>query len=120
MVIRRLKTYTSESGNVYEYYFVGKRPALPDEALGPATEFIFDVRFSSQPTLALSIFLREEIIERWQSQNGRNLLEPEQYALAKMKLFQAFDETENLGEAGRKLTLQAEELEYFLLELGIG
>ena len=28
MTVRRLKTYTAQTGYVYEYYFVGKRPAL--------------------------------------------------------------------------------------------
>src|ERR1022692_4329238 len=41
--IRRLKTYTGAQGYVYQYYFVGKRPALPDDPEAPATEFVFDV-----------------------------------------------------------------------------
>ena len=38
-----MKTYSGAQGYVYEYYFVGKRAALPQDAEAPATEFIFDV-----------------------------------------------------------------------------
>ncbi len=119
MVVRRLKTYTSESGNVYEYYFVGKRPALADEPLAFATEFIFDVKSATQPTFAISIFLREKVVETWQHQTGRNLADVEQYALAKMKLFWAFNEIENLAETSRKFAIKAEELNSLIAELGI-
>ena len=30
MTLRRMKTYTGESGYVYQYYFVGKREALAE------------------------------------------------------------------------------------------
>lgn len=119
MVVRRLKTYTSETGNVYEYYFVGKRPALADEPLAPATEFIFDVRSASEPTVALSIFLREHSVEGCRRDNGRGLVEPEQYGVAKMKLFRVFDEIESLREPKRKFAIEAEELSSLLADLGI-
>ena len=32
MTIRRLKTYTGSQGYVYQYYFVGKRPAATPNA----------------------------------------------------------------------------------------
>ena len=31
MTVRRMKTYTGGQGYVYQYYFVGKRPALPGQ-----------------------------------------------------------------------------------------
>ena len=40
MTVRRLKTYTGAQGYVYQYYFVGKRPALADDPEAPATEFV--------------------------------------------------------------------------------
>ena len=43
MTIRRLKTYTGQTGYVYQYYFVGKRAALEGDAEAPSTEYIFDV-----------------------------------------------------------------------------
>ena len=119
MVVRRLKTYTSETGSIYRYYFVGKRVALRDEPLAPATEFIFDVTRSSGPTFAVSIFLRQHSLDSWQQKNGRDLVEPEQYAAAKMKLLRAFEDVEDLRETGRRLLIEDEELESFLAELGV-
>src|SRR5438445_251084 len=40
---RRMKTYTAETGYVYQYYFVGKREALPQAPEAPAAEYVFDV-----------------------------------------------------------------------------
>ena len=119
MVVRRLKTYTSENGNVYEYYFVGSRAALPKDPFHPATEFIFDVTSGAAPTFAISIFLREQAIVAWQSNHGRTLVEPERYAAAKIKLFHAFDESEKLRETGRRLVIEGEELQDLLSGLGV-
>jgi hypothetical protein len=119
MTVRRLKTYTGETGCVYQYYFVGKRPALADDPEAPATEFIFDVSSDRKQTFAVSVFVREEAIAEWQRHHGRNLLEPEQYAAAKMMLFRAFDELENLIEQGRRLRVGGEELQHLLAQLGV-
>lgn len=119
MTVRRLKTYTSESGNVYQYYFVGKRPALPDDPYAPATEYVFDVLSDRKPTFAISIFLWESAVLDWQQRHGRDLIETEQYAAAKTRLFRAFDEIENLMEQGRRLLIGTEDLEELLAHLGV-
>jgi hypothetical protein len=119
MSTRRLKTYTSETGSVYQYYFVGKRSALVHDAFAPATELIFDVHSGSPPFIAISIFLRAASLELWQRNHGRELAQPEQYAAAKMKLFRAFDENENLTGSARRLAIEIEELEELLAELGV-
>ena len=43
MTVRRMKTYAGSQGYVYQYYFVGKRPALAADPEAPATEYVFDV-----------------------------------------------------------------------------
>src|SRR5271156_2679320 len=50
--VRRLKTYTGAQGYVYQYSFVGKRAALPDDPAAPATEFVFDVTSDRRLTYA--------------------------------------------------------------------
>jgi len=120
MTIRRMKTYTGEAGYVYQYYFVGKRAALPDEPFAPATEFIFDVSSDRKQTFAVSIFLRDEAVLTWQNQHDRKLVEAEQYAAAKMMLFRAFDEIENLMEQGRRLAIGIGELQELLAKVGVG
>jgi hypothetical protein len=101
MNVRRLKTYTGETGYVYQYYFVGRRQALHE----PAIEYVFDVTSDRKTTFAVSIFLFEEAVSTWEGAHGRKLVEAEHYASAKMRLFQAFDEVANLMEEGRHLTI---------------
>ena len=119
MTVRRLKTYTGETGFVYQYYFVGKRQALADDPAAPATEFIFDVTSDRKQTFAVSIFLRDEAVIKWQAQHERTLAEAEQYAATKVRLFRAFNEIEDLLGQGRRLIVAHEELEELLAELGV-
>ena|SRR5437868_4850633 len=117
MTVRRLKTYTGAQGYVYQYYFVGKRPALAGVA---STEFIFDVTADRKTTFAVSVFLPDKIVAGWAAEHGRHLTDAEQYAAVKMRLFQGFDEIEKMMEQGRKLDLDAGGLESFLTALGVG
>lgn len=113
MTIRRMKTYTGGQGYVYQYYFVGKRPA---EA---ATEYIFDVTSDRKTTYAVSVFLPDEAVRQWAASHGRTLTDAEQYGAVKMRLFQAFDEIENMMAEGRQLVMDATDLQQLLGELGV-
>jgi hypothetical protein len=115
----RSKSYTSETGSVYEYYFVGQRPAFATDACAPATEYIFDVVSGRQPTFAVSVFLHDTAVSSWEKAYGRALIAAERYAAAKRKLFRAFDEIENLREQGRRLLIDAEELSQILVDLNV-
>ncbi len=64
--IRRLKTYTGAQGYVYQYYFVGKRPALPADPEAPATEFVFDVTSDRKLTFAVSAFFPDGTRDAWE------------------------------------------------------
>jgi hypothetical protein len=119
MTIRRMKTYAGGQGYVYQYYFVGKRAALPEMPEAPATEFIFDVTADRKTTFAVSVFLRDKALRAWTSVHGRTLNEAEQYAAAKLRLFQAFDEIEDMLAQGRHLPLDTEMLERVLATLGV-
>src|SRR5580698_7124465 len=90
--LRRLKTYTGAQGYVYQYYFVGKRPALADDPEAPATEFIFDVTSDRKLTYAVSIFLPDATRDAWNTAHSRPLTDAEQYGAVKLRLFRAFDE----------------------------
>jgi len=117
--VRRLKTYTGAQGYVYQYYFVGKRAALADDAEAPATEFIFDVTSDRKLTYAVSVFLPEKSGTAWAAAHRRQLTESEQYAAAKLRLFRAFDELEDVKAHGRRLVISGEVLEEFLTTLGV-
>ena len=72
MTTRRMKAYTGQTGYVYQYYFVGQRPALKGDPEAPATEFVFDVTADRKTTFAVSIFLPPGASAVWASQRGRN------------------------------------------------
>ena len=117
--VRRMKTYAGSQGYVYQYYFVGRRTALADDPAAPATEFVFDVTSDRKLTYAISVFLPDAVMARWTQAHGRPLTETEQYAAAKLRLFRAFDEVEDLKEAGRRLEISTEMLQEGLSSLGV-
>ncbi len=117
MTVRRMKTYTAETGYVYQYYFVGSRPALAAAPESPATEFIFDVTFDRKTTFAVSIFLRNSAVADWSRAHSRSLNDAERYAAAKLALQRAFDRTEDMIGRGRRILLEAADLEELLAPL---
>jgi hypothetical protein len=119
MTVRRLKTYAGAQGYVYQYYFVGERAALPDDPEAPATEFVFDVTADRKLTYAVSVFLPEGARTTWSHAHGRPLNDAEQYAAAKLRLFRAFDELQDVKANGRRLSIDAVLLEEALSTLGV-
>jgi hypothetical protein len=114
-----MKTYSGAQGYVYEYYFVGKRAALPQDPEAPATEFIFDVTSDRKLTYSISIFLPQGPLIAWSQSHGRALNDAEQYAAVKMRLFRAFDELEDVKADGRRLRIDSQLLEEALASLGV-
>jgi len=112
-----MKTYTGGQGYVYQYYFVGKRPAMPGEQA--ASEYIFDVTSDRKTTFSVSVFLLDAGVRSWASTHGRALSDAEQYGAAKMRLFEAFDEVEDMMANGRHLSLGNDALERLLNILGV-
>jgi hypothetical protein len=114
-----MKTYTGGQGYVYQYYFVGKRPAPGAPSSGPATEYIFDVTSDRKTTFAVSVLLPEEALTAWAASHERQLTDAERYGAVKMRLFQAFDEIEDMMAHGRRLEVNAGTLEEVLTTLGV-
>ena len=117
--VRRLKTYAGTQGYVYQYYFVEQRAALASDPEAPATEFVFDVTSDRKLTYAVSVFLPEKAVTGWAAKHGRPLTDSEQYAAAKLRLFRAFDELEDVKAHGRRLVIDAVLLEEALASLGV-
>lgn len=120
MTVRRMKSYTGQTGYVYQYYFVGKRPALPDAGESPAFEYVFDVTSDRETYFAVSIFLRDEALAAWAEIHGRGLTDAEQYAAVKLRLFEVFDEVCELASAERRYSVDAENIEGVLESLDLG
>ena len=89
--VRRQKTYSAQSGYVYQYFYEGHRPSSAERG----TEYVFDVSSDRKTSSPVSVVIRDAAVANWQNESGRTLNATEQYAIAKMALFQAFDERES-------------------------
>lgn len=116
MTVRRMKTYTGGQGYVYQYYFVGQRPAGGNAS---ATEYVFDVTSDRKTTFAVSVLVPQSVLGAWAKTHGRAPTEAEQYAAAKLRLFQAFDEVPDLMANGRNLVVDSASLENAFNTLGV-
>lgn len=81
----RLKTYSSESGLVYQYLYRGQHGE--EEAI----TFVFSVTVNRKNWTPISVVLERQTIEKWQRSDGRQLRSADLYAIAKMSLFESFD-----------------------------
>ena len=88
--VRRVKSYSAANGYVYQYCFYEVNRIEHDG--GPAGEFIYAISADRKTTFGLRIIVRQAALDAWAQGNGRALSSSEEYAVAKMKLFQAFDE----------------------------
>lgn len=70
-------------------------------------------------TYAVSVFLPAVAREEWGRVHARPLNDAEQYAAAKLRLFRAFDELDDVKAHGRRLTIDIGLLEEALASLGV-
>ena len=88
--VRRLKSYSAQSGYVYQYFYEGQRP-LPHKSQ-PGTEFVFTISADRKTSYPLSVLVPEDALRDWEQSHAHTLSSTERYAVSKMALFQAFDE----------------------------
>jgi hypothetical protein len=70
--------------------------------------------------VAVSVFLQHQALAAWAQDHQRQLSEAEQYAAAKLRLFQGFDQEQNLVAAGAsRLVVDATVLEELLASIGV-
>ena len=113
--VRRLKTYSSQSGYVYQYAYEGQR-ALPKNA---GTEFVFSVSADRKSWHNISVLVETAAVRIWEQAHERILSATEWYALAKMSLFGAFDERATPVEMREAVRLRAEDVNGIMEQLGI-
>lgn len=119
--VRRVKTYSAADGFVYQYYFFeGNRAQRGGSAGG---EFTYVVSIDRQTAFPFKIFVHQSALDDWAAQNGRPLSSSEEYAVAKMRLFNAFDEgvvkASPPGEPPQEVIVNEANLEDLLGQLGI-
>lgn len=87
-----MKTYSAQSGYVYQYYFLESQDRRRWLGKG-GTAFLFHVTSDRKNFSVVEILLEEAAVKAWEKAHGRALVEQEKYAAAKMGLFRTFDET---------------------------
>jgi hypothetical protein len=115
--VRRQKTYSAESGYVYQYFYEGQRPATRDGAAG--VQYVFNVSADRKTSTMVSVFLGAAVLDAWEQGRGRTLGSTERYAVAKMALFQAFDNRADPSLMREEVRVAAEDVESILTVLDI-
>ncbi|MGH9793038.1 MAG: hypothetical protein ACRD5W_17660 [Candidatus Acidiferrales bacterium] len=97
----RIKSYSSETGYTFQYYFHEVNKSRRGFSTG--NEYVFMISADRKTMFPLRIFVRANAVRRWGQQVGRPLSGTEEYAAAKIRLFQAFDEVEALAQSPPQL-----------------
>jgi len=113
---RRLKSYSSASGYVYQYFYEGCRARGAGE---PATEYVFSVSSDRKTYFCVSVSETAAAIDSWQRDHARALSATEQYAVAKMALVQAFDEREKPEWLRQPIEVRRADLDLIVETLGL-
>ncbi|MCL5745934.1 MAG: hypothetical protein M1541_18745 [Acidobacteria bacterium] len=116
-VTPRLKTYSSQTGYVYRYLYRGNRKTRRKGE--DATEYAFDVSAGSLSGLNVSVVVPASSLQPSQSTLGRLLAENERYAIAKMALFQAFDERPGPAAMRDEVLVRASDAAAILATIGL-
>ncbi len=90
--VQRVKSYSASNGYVYQYCFYEVNRIMHEG--GPVGEFIYAISADRKTTFPVRIVVVQRALQAWAQANGRALSSSEEYAVAKMRLFQAFDEGE--------------------------
>ncbi|MGA2193679.1 MAG: hypothetical protein ABSH40_00280 [Bryobacteraceae bacterium] len=93
--VRRMKTYSAQSGYVYQYYYEGHRAFRSAGESG--SEFVFTISADRKCWSEASVHVSDQAVAHWERSHARQLPNNERYAIAKMALFQAFDDRSNPG-----------------------
>ena len=115
--VRRIKAYSAESGYVYQYQFQDVHPAKQDGAAG--NEFVYYVSADRKSMFPIRIFVRRDALDLWTKRTGRTLTGTEEYAVAKMRLFQALDEVEDFATKRPDLVVDGSNLGALLERLDL-
>jgi hypothetical protein len=119
--VRRVKSYSAADGHVYQYYFFEGDRAQRNGT--PGGEFTYVVSADRKSAFTFKIFVRQSALDPWAKVNGRPLSSSEEYAVAKMRLFQAFDDGSVKpapeGQQPGEVVVDESNLEEMLGRLGI-
>ena len=115
--VRRVKSYSAATGYVYQYYFYEVEKSRRGNS--PGMEYVYMVSVDRKHVFPLKVFVVKEALDQWSTRTGQQLTGTEEYAVAKMRLFQAFDELEALTAKTPELAVDATNLDALLSQLDL-
>jgi hypothetical protein len=115
--VRRLKSYSAQSGYVYQYFYEGQRPFRSGGESG--TEFVFTVSADRKTSHAVSVLVADGALRAWEQAHAHPLSSTERYAVSKMALFQAFDERATPDLMKQEVRVRAADVAAILETLGL-
>jgi hypothetical protein len=110
----RMKTYSAETGYVYQYVYRGYRPMRE----GGGVEHVFEATRGRGQQFRIIVHLLDPEVAQCARAVGRDLIGGERYALVKMSLFTALDDFTELAQFEEPLTPSANQMERYLRVLG--
>jgi hypothetical protein len=116
-VARRVKSYSAATGYTFQYAFQEVRKARRGFSSG--NEYIYRVSADRKTAFPVFIFVRHDAARGWGRKSGRELNGTEEYAVAKMRLFQALDEVEDFAAERPELQVDDSNLEALLERLDL-
>jgi hypothetical protein len=116
-VARRFKSYSAATGYTFQYAFEEVRKARRGFSSG--NEYIYRVSSDRKSSFPVFIFVRHDAAREWGRKCGREMNGTEEYAVAKMRLFQAFDEVENFTFATPELVVDGSNVEDLMARLDL-
>jgi len=115
--MRRIKYYSAQSGYVYQYFYSGHRSQGQGDSR--RDEFVFEVSSGRKEYSTVAVFVADEATEGWERRHDRKLTATERYAIAKISLFQAFDDTSTPADMIREIHIRPADVEAILDQLGL-
>ena len=110
----RIKSYSAETGFVYQYVYRGYRPT----AGGSGTEYVFETTRDRKLRFSVAVHLMSATLDECTALLGRELIAAERYALAKMELFAALDTIADVAQFAHPLVPTSANAERHLRVLG--
>jgi len=116
-VAHRIKSYTSETGYVYQYYFYEAQKSR--RGFSGGREYVYMVSADRKTMFPIKVFVRHDAVQKWGRVAGRELTGTEEYAAAKMRLLEGFDQLEDLASTRPELIVDETNLSPLLAKLDL-
>jgi hypothetical protein len=111
--VRRMKNYSAQSGYVYQYFYEGQRE------IRSGAEYVFRISADRKNWTETSVLVGDSALRGWEEAHGRELSSTERYAIAKIALFQAFDERPTPAGMKGEVRVRAADVEGIVESLGL-